>query len=386
VLTVFGVRPEAIKMAPVVLALQRDQDNFITRVAVTAQHREMLDQVLACFGIVPDYDLNIMQPQQSLTEITVRALAGLEGVLQAEQPDLVLVHGDTSTTFAAALAAFYQQVRIGHVEAGLRTGDKYAPFPEEMNRRLTGALCDLHFAPTQTAKTNLRREGVPPGQIYVTGNTAIDALFQVARPDYRFQEQTLAGLPFDRCRVILVDAHRRENLGRPMVEICRAVAALPAMAPDVRVVFSVHRNPQVNEVAHRYLAGRERIHLLAPLEYPEWANLMARAHIILTDSGGIQEEAPALGTPVLLLRETTERPEAISAGTVQLVGTDYRVITAAVQRLLTDEVAYRRMAGAVNPYGDGRAAERIVAALHYEMGLRPTRPRPFRAIVPQAAK
>ncbi|MDI3522800.1 MAG: hypothetical protein PWP43_982 [Bacillota bacterium] len=373
ILSVFGTRPEAIKMAPVVKTLAA-APRFCARVVVTAQHREMLDQVLNLFGIQADYDLNVMQEAQSLSQITTRVLTRLEEVLVAEEPDMILVHGDTTTTFAAALAAFYHQVAVGHVEAGLRTHEKYFPFPEELNRRLTGALADLHFAPTAAARANLLAEGVKPEQIQVTGNTAIDALLLTVKPVYRFSVPLLNALDHERNRIIVVEAHRRENLGRPLEEICRAVAALVERHSDLQVVFPVHLNPKVREPVYRLLGGHERIHLLDPLGYGDFANLLARSYLILSDSGGIQEEAPALGRPVLVLRSVTERPEAVAAGTVQVVGTEAPDIVAAAERLLTDRGAYERMARAANPYGDGRAAWRIRTGLEHWFGLRPEPP------------
>lgn len=369
IISVFGTRPEAIKMAPVVKALA-EAPGFAARVAVTAQHREMLDQVLELFGIRADYDLDVMQEAQSLTQITTRVLTRLEEVLTAEQPDMILVHGDTTTTFAAALAAFYHQVAVGHVEAGLRTHQKYFPFPEELNRRLTGALADLHFAPTAAARANLLAEGVPAERIQVTGNTAIDALLLTVKTVYHFKEPLLNALDSKRNRILVVEAHRRENLGQPLEEICRAVAALVERHGDLVVVFPVHLNPKVQEPVHRLLGGHERIHLLDPLGYGDFANLLARSYLILSDSGGIQEEAPALGRPVLVLRSVTERPEAVAAGTVQVVGTEAAAIVAAAERLLTDRAAYERMAQAANPYGDGRAAWRIRTGLERWFGLR----------------
>lgn len=379
IITVFGTRPEAIKMAPLVKTLAGLSGQFVSKVAVTAQHREMLDQVLSFFRIAPDYDLNIMQERQSLTDITVRTLAGLEDVFRAEQPDIVLVHGDTTTTFAASLAAFYRQVAVGHVEAGLRTGNKYLPYPEEMNRRLTGVMADWHFAPTGRSKDNLLREGVEEAKIFVTGNTAIDALFQTVRPDFRFADELLNRLDYTGRRVIVADAHRRENHGRPLENICAALLETVRAHPEVELVFSVHKNPNVSEVVRRRLGGTERVHLLDPLDYVEWANLMNRAHIIVTDSGGLQEEAPSLGKPVLLLRETTERPEAIEAGTVRLVGAGRDNIVRSLGELLSDSAAYNRMAQAANPYGDGQAAPRIAQALAYAAGLSPERPAEFKA-------
>ncbi|MGI9862803.1 UDP-N-acetylglucosamine 2-epimerase (non-hydrolyzing) [Moorella naiadis] len=377
ILTVFGTRPEAIKMAPVVQELNLHPEEFTCRVAVTAQHREMLDQVLRLFHIQPDYDLDIMRPRQTLEEITTRALNGLAGVLKEAQPDLVLVHGDTTTTFVAALAAFYQQIPVGHVEAGLRTGDRYAPFPEEMNRRLAGALTDIHFAPTATARDNLLREGIAPEHVYVTGNTVIDALKATIHDEYHFQAHGLAGLDFEQKRVILVTAHRRENWGEPLREIFTALRDLIHRHPDTALVFPVHYNPRVRQLANEILDGQDRVYLIEPLDYEPFVNLMNRAYLILTDSGGLQEEAPALGKPVLVLREVTERPEAVAAGTVRLVGTAYRDILAAADELLTDRQAYLQMAHAVNPYGDGQASRRIHAGLRYYFGLTVARPQEF---------
>ncbi|KYH33620.1 non-hydrolyzing UDP-N-acetylglucosamine 2-epimerase [Neomoorella mulderi] len=377
VLTVFGTRPEAIKMAPVVKELNRYPEEFTCQVAVTAQHREMLDQVLHLFQIQPDYDLDIMRPRQTLEEVTTRALNGLAGVLKTSRPDVVLVHGDTTTTFVAALAAFYQQISVGHVEAGLRTGDRYAPFPEEMNRRLAGALADIHFAPTATARDNLLREGIPAEHIYVTGNTVIDALKATVRPGYCFSDPRLQELDFQKWRVILVTAHRRENWGEPMREIFTALRDLVKRYEDTVVVFPVHYNPRVRELAGEILGNRERIYLIEPLDYEPFVNLMARSYLVLTDSGGLQEEAPALGKPVLVLREVTERPEAVAAGTVRLVGTGYQEILAAAGELLEDREIYLRMAHAVNPYGDGQASRRIRGALRHYFGLTIARPQEF---------
>jgi UDP-N-acetylglucosamine 2-epimerase (non-hydrolysing) len=363
VLTVFGTRPEAIKMAPLVKELQKHPDQITCRVAVTAQHREMLDQVLDLFGIVPDHDLNIMLPNQTLHDVTVRALTGLDEVIGRENPDIVLVHGDTTTTFVAGLAAFYRQVPVGHVEAGLRTGNKYSPYPEEMNRKLTGAIADLHFAPTATSKANLLREAVPEENIYVTGNTVIDALLATVKEDYRFTDSELAGIDFVNRRVLLVTTHRRENLGEPLRNVYLVLAEIIRDYPDVEVVFPVHKNPKVRQVVMEVLGDVERVHLVDPLDYEPFINLMNKSHIILTDSGGLQEEAPSLGKPVLVLRDTTERPEAVEAGTVELVGTDRRKVLAAGRRLLDDRTAYLRMANAVNPYGDGKASPRIVKGI-----------------------
>lgn len=362
VMTVFGTRPEAIKMAPVVLELQKHADRIQTIVAVTAQHRQMLDQVLDLFQITPDYDLDIMSQGQTLYDITTKSLMGLKDVLAKEKPDLVLVHGDTTTTFAGALASYYQQVPVGHVEAGLRTGDIYSPFPEEMNRRLTGAIAAIHFAPTATAKANLLKENVNPSHIYVTGNTVIDALMMTVAGDYDFGDD-LKDVDFHNHRVILLTTHRRENLGEPMRHIYKALRRIIEEIPDTEIVFPVHRNPLVRKVVEEELAGVDRIHLIDPMEYEPFANLMSLSSLVLTDSGGIQEEAPSLGKPVLVLRNTTERPEAVEAGTVRLIGTDKDVVYAETKRLLTDQAAYDAMSNAVNPYGDGKASQRIVQAI-----------------------
>lgn len=362
VMTVFGTRPEAIKMAPVVLELQKHADRIQTIVAVTAQHRQMLDQVLDLFQITPDYDLDIMSQGQTLYDITTKSLMGLKDVLAKEKPDLVLVHGDTTTTFAGALASYYQQVPVGHVEAGLRTGDIYSPFPEEMNRKLTGAIAAIHFAPTATAKANLLKENVNPSHIYVTGNTVIDALMTTVAGDYDFGD-ALKDVDFHNHRVILLTTHRRENLGEPMRHIYKALRRIIEEIPDTEIVFPVHRNPLVRKVVEEELAGVDRIHLIDPMEYEPFANLMSLSSLVLTDSGGIQEEAPSLGKPVLVLRNTTERPEAVEAGTVRLIGTDKDVVYAETKRLLTDQAAYDAMSNAVNPYGDGKASQRIVQAI-----------------------
>lgn len=362
VMTVFGTRPEAIKMAPVVLELQKHADRIQTIVAVTAQHRQMLDQVLDLFQITPDYDLDIMSQGQTLYDITTKSLMGLKDVLAKKKPDLVLVHGDTTTTFAGALASYYQQVPVGHVEAGLRTGDIYSPFPEEMNRKLTGAIAAIHFAPTATAKANLLKENVNPSHIYVTGNTVIDALMTTVAGDYDFGDD-LKDVDFHNHRVILLTTHRRENLGEPMRHIYKALRRIIEEIPDTEIVFPVHRNPLVRKVVEEELAGVDRIHLIDPMEYEPFANLMSLSSLVLTDSGGIQEEAPSLGKPVLVLRNTTERLEAVEAGTVRLIGTDKDVVYAETKRLLTDQDAYDAMSNAVNPYGDGKASQRIVQAI-----------------------
>ncbi|WP_105640913.1 non-hydrolyzing UDP-N-acetylglucosamine 2-epimerase [Cronobacter dublinensis] len=367
VLTVFGTRPEAIKMAPLVHALAQDPA-FDTRVCVTAQHREMLDQVLHLFSIVPDYDLNIMKPGQGLTEITCRILEGLKPILTEFRPDVVLVHGDTTTTIATSLAAFYQRIPVGHVEAGLRTGYLYSPWPEEANRTLTGHLAMYHFAPTELSRQNLLRENIPDARIFVTGNTVIDALITV-RDRVMADEPLRLGLetqyPFldgDK-KMILVTGHRRESFGEGFEQICRALADIAAQNRDVQIVYPVHLNPNVTEPVNRILGHVENVVLIEPQEYLPFVWLMNHAWLILTDSGGIQEEAPSLGKPVLVMRETTERPEAVEAGTVRLVGTDTRRIVDEVTRLLHDDAAYQAMSHAHNPYGDGQACERILHAL-----------------------
>ncbi|WP_041639133.1 non-hydrolyzing UDP-N-acetylglucosamine 2-epimerase [Anoxybacillus flavithermus] len=372
VMTIFGTRPEAIKMAPLVLELQKYED-IESIVTVTAQHRQMLDQVLDIFGIQPHYDLNIMKERQTLVDITTRALAGLDDVMKKVKPDIVLVHGDTTTTFVASLAAFYNQIAVGHVEAGLRTWNKYSPFPEEMNRQLTGVLADLHFAPTAKAAENLRTENKPEHAIFITGNTAIDALKTTVRESYTHPIlQKVAG-----SRMILLTAHRRENLGEPMRNMFRAVKRLVEDYDDVQVVYPVHLNPVVRELANDILGNDERIHLIEPLDVIDFHNFAARAHIILTDSGGVQEEAPSLGVPVLVLRDTTERPEGIEAGTLKLAGTDEQTIYTLASELLTDEKAYEQMAKASNPYGDGWASKRIVEAIRYYFKQSDAPPTPF---------
>lgn len=375
-MTIFGTRPEAIKMAPVIRELRKHPE-IETRVCITAQHREMLDQVMQLFHLTADYDLNIMAQGQTLYDITGRVLRGLQEVFAKERPDCVLVHGDTTTTFTAALAAFYAQIPVGHVEAGLRTGNLLSPFPEEANRQLTGVLANYHFAPTATARDNLLRENKKEENIFVTGNTVIDALFATVKKDYTFADKEIEQIE-EHKRVILVTTHRRENLGAPMHHVYRALRRLVDDIPDTEIVFPVHRNPLVREAVSEELEGHPRIHLVEPMEYEPFTNLMARSAIVLTDSGGIQEEAPSLGKPVLVLRDTTERPEAVEAGTVALVGTDEARIYETAHRLLTDEAAYRQMAEAVNPYGDGHAAERIVAWLLHRAGLAEAIPEPFR--------
>lgn len=377
VVAVFGTRPEAIKMAPLVKKLEKSRFEIDCRVAVTAQHREMLDQVLALFDITPAYDLDIMRQGQNLFDITGRALAGLQRVFEIENPDLVLVHGDTTTTFVAALASFYLQIPVGHVEAGLRTRDKFSPYPEEINRRLTGVLADLNFAPTETAKRNLLDEGVSAEKIFVTGNTIIDALLSTVRPEYHFGDPLLDGIDYERRRVLLVTTHRRENLGDAMRDIYRALREIVENYPDVEVVFPVHKNPAVRVVVDEELGGLDRVHLIEPMGYEPFANLISRSYLVLSDSGGLQEEAPTLGKPVLVLRNTTERPEAVDAGTVRLVGTGRKAVVEETRRLLDDKNLYDRMANAVNPYGDGHASERIVQAIRFHFGISRKRPDEF---------
>lgn len=359
VMSIFGTRPEAIKMAPVVIELQKRQHIFESIVTVTAQHREMLDQVLQVFNIVPDYDLNIMQKKQTLADITKRSLEGLDQIMKTAQPDLVLVHGDTTTTFVASLAAFYNNIVVGHVEAGLRTWNKQSPFPEEVNRQLTGIIADLHFAPTEQAKENLLLENKSSKTIFVTGNTVIDALQTTVAENYSHPLLQRVG---DR-RLILMTAHRRENLGENMEQMFRAIRQLVMKHKDIHVVYPVHLNPRVNQIAEFVLGDHERIDLIAPLELVDFHNFMNAAYLILTDSGGIQEEAPSLGVPVVVLRDTTERPEGIDAGTLKLAGTKETTIFKIVDDLLTNKIAYERMARAHNPYGDGVAAQRIVQSI-----------------------
>lgn len=373
VMTVFGTRPEAIKMAPLVLALQTDE-RFEAVTTVTAQHREMLDQVLEIFKIVPDYDLNIMHKEQTLTEITANVLTKLDQVIKVVKPDIILVHGDTTTTFAASVAAFYNQVAIGHVEAGLRTWNKYSPFPEEMNRQMTDDLADLYFAPTEESKANLLKENQAAAKIFITGNTAIDALKQTVSSDY--QHELLAKLDPGH-KLILVTMHRRENQGQPMARVFRTLLEVVEQRPEVEVIYPVHLSPKVQKLAHEILGNHERIHLIAPLDVVDFHNLAAKSYFIMTDSGGVQEEAPSLGKPVLVLRDTTERPEGVSAGTLKLVGTEPAKVKAAMLELLDDPNVYQQMAQAQNPYGDGQASQRILGAIAYHFGLSEQRPKEF---------
>lgn len=359
VMTIFGTRPEAIKMAPLVLELQKYPEQIESIVTVTAQHRQMLDQVLETFEITPNYDLNIMKDRQTLIDVTTNALQGLDQVMKEAQPDIVLVHGDTATTFIASLAAFYNQIAIGHVEAGLRTWNKYSPYPEEMNRQLTGVMADLHFAPTEVSKKNLLDENKNADTIFVTGNTAIDALATTVSEHYTHPVLDKIGED----RMILLTAHRRENLGEPMRHMFKAITRILAEHDDVQVVYPVHMNPAVREIANEILGDNERVHLIEPLEVFDFHNFAANSYMILTDSGGVQEEAPSLGKPVLVLRDTTERPEGIAAGTLKLAGTEEDTIYTLAKELLTDKKAYEAMAQASNPYGDGHASKRIVEAL-----------------------
>ena len=375
VMTIFGTRPEAIKMAPLVRELA-GRDGIESLCCVTAQHRQMLDSVLEIFRLKPDYDLNIMEPNQTLSTITSKCLAGVEQVLGQARPDLVLVHGDTSTTFAGALAAFYHKVPVGHVEAGLRTYDKYSPFPEEMNRTLVGDIATLHLAPTRANAENLRRESVQ-GEIFITGNTVIDAMKTTVRPDFVFEDETLNRLDFPEKQVITLTCHRRENYGAPMEAILTAVRTIVEENPNVEVVYPVHLSPVVQDCAHRLLGDHPRIHLIAPLDVAQMHNLVARSYLVLTDSGGLQEEAPALGKPVLVLRRETERPEAIAAGTAKLAGVETEPIVALTQELLQGGEAYARMAHAVNPYGDGKACGRIADAIAWHFGVVEEKPWSF---------
>lgn len=361
VMTIFGTRPEAIKMAPLVLELQKHPEHFESIVTVTAQHRQMLDQVLEIFKVKPDYDLNIMKNRQTLIDVTTRGLEGLDRVMKEVKPDIVLVHGDTATTFIASLAAFYNQIAIGHVEAGLRTWNKYSPYPEEMNRQLTGVMADLHFSPTNQAESNLLKENKDKDTIFVTGNTAIDALKTTVKDQYR--HEVLDKLGND--RLVLMTAHRRENLGEPMRNMFRAIKRLVQEQSDIQVVYPVHLNPAVREVADEILGNDPRVHLIEPLDVIDFHNFAARAHLILTDSGGVQEEAPSLGVPVLVLRDTTERPEGIDAGTLKLAGVEEETIYQLAYELLTDKAEHEKMAKSSNPYGDGQASRRICEAISY---------------------
>ncbi|MBZ2406535.1 MAG: UDP-N-acetylglucosamine 2-epimerase (non-hydrolyzing) [Liquorilactobacillus hordei] len=374
VMTVFGTRPEAIKMAPVILELKKQEKQFDAITVVTAQHREMLDQVMSIFNIVPDYDLDIMKKNQTLGDITANVLKLLDGVLEKEKPDIVLVHGDTTTTFAAGIATFYRQIPLGHVEAGLRTWDKYSPYPEEMNRQMTDVLSDLYFAPTNQSKNNLLMENHKDKQIFITGNTAIDALKETVTNNY--QHQVLDDID-EKNKLILLTMHRRENLGKPMEQVFKAVHKIIEQNQDVEIVYPMHLNPKVREIAKRILGNTARIHLIEPLNVVDFHNLCAKSYYIMTDSGGVQEEAPALQKPVLVLRDTTERPEGVEAGTLRLVGTSQAEVEKNMDLLLNNEKIYQEMAKAKNPYGDGHASERILKAISYYFGEEITRPADF---------
>ena len=377
IMSVFGTRPEAIKMCPLVQELAA-RPMLESLCCVTAQHRQMLDSVLEVFHVEPDWDLDIMTPRQTLSTITSRCLTGMDEAIDALKPDMILVHGDTSTTFAGALSAFYHQVPVGHVEAGLRTYDKYSPFPEEMNRKLVSAIADLYFCPTVNNRANLEREGIAEG-LFVTGNTVIDALRTTVREDYRFSTEELNRLPYGEKKILLVTCHRRENYGEPMKNIMLALRQIAEENPDVELVYPVHLSPVVREAVDAYLRGAPRVHLIDPLPADEMHNLMARSYLVLTDSGGLQEEAPALGKPVLVMRRETERPEAVAAGTVKLCGVAQEDIVTMAERLIRDRGAYDAMAHAVNPYGDGHACRRIADAIEWKFGLRPERPEAFEA-------
>ena len=364
-------------MAPLVKELEKCE-NIEAKVCVTAQHREMLDQVLDLFKITPDYDLDIMKEKQSLTGITTNVLLGLNEVYEKEKPDLVLVHGDTTTTFAGALAAFYQKIKVGHVEAGLRTNDKYFPFPEEMNRKLTGAISDIHFAPTAGSKKNLLKEGIDEKNVFITGNTVIDAMDYTIEEDYEFETKELNNIDYKNKKVIMVTAHRRENWGEGIENICKALREIVKCHDDVELIYLVHLNPIVKDVVYEYLGGLERVHLLSPLDTKETHNLMNKCYMIMTDSGGLQEEAPHLGKPVLVLRDVTERPEAVEAGTVRLVGTNYDNILNNAKELLNNKDVYDNMGNSINPYGDGKASKRIVQSILYYYGYLKEKPEEFK--------
>jgi UDP-N-acetylglucosamine 2-epimerase (non-hydrolysing) len=375
VMTVFGTRPEAIKMAPLVKKLQ-NTDKIESIVCVTAQHREMLDMVLELFNITPDYDLNIMSHGQTLVDITSKALYGLDDIIKKEKPDIVLVHGDTTTTLVGAQAAFYNKVKVGHVEAGLRSGNIYSPFPEEMNRKITGTIANIHFAPTIGNKKNLLKEGISEDKIYITGNTVIDALLQVVKDDYKFND-ILDNIDYENRKVLLLTCHRRENWGQPMENIFNAVKDLINENKDVEVVFPMHLNPRIRELANTIFNDTKRIHLIEPLDYEPFVNLINKCHLILTDSGGIQEEAPALGKPVVVLRTETERPEAVKAGTVKIGGIVRKEVFETVNLLLNNQEEYNKMANAVNPYGDGKACDRIVESILYYFREKEEKPEQF---------
>ncbi len=374
VMSVFGTRPEAIKMAPIVLALEKQPERFESIVTVTAQHREMLDQVLEFFNVQPDYDLNVMKQRQTLAEITASVLTGLDAVMKEAKPDIVLVHGDTTTTFAAGISAFYHQIKVGHVEAGLRTWNKQSPFPEEMNRQVTDVLSDLYFAPTQQSKENLLKENHPEENIFITGNTAIDALKETVKKEYT--HEVLENIQ-EGSKVILLTMHRRENQGEPMKQVFQAVRNIVEENQKIEVIYPVHLNPVVQELAQEILGHHDRIHLIEPLDVIDFHNVAQQSYLIMTDSGGVQEEAPSLGVPVLVLRDTTERPEGVAAGTLRLVGTNQEAVEKALTTLLLDQEVYQAMSQAKNPYGDGRATERILETILYTFGQKGERPVDF---------
>lgn len=376
VMVIFGTRPEVIKLAPVLERL-KESDSFDQVLVSTGQHREMLGQALETFNISPDYNLDIMQPGQGVSDVTINSLRGIEDLISIEKPGLVLVQGDTTSAFAGCLASFYQKVPVGHVEAGLRTYDKYRPFPEEINRSLITQLADLHFVPTETAWESLRREGIPEDSMFVTGNTVIDSLFSVINPNYELTDKELNEISSNGRRLILVTTHRRESFGKPLSDICASVSELAERFTDIEIVFTVHRNPKVYTPVKTLLEGRERIHLTEPLDYADMANLLSRCYMVMTDSGGIQEEAPALAKPVLVLRDVTERPEAVRADLARVVGTSPRSILAAAEELLTDTATYTRMSHGISPYGDGESSRRIVEAIEYINGMRLSPPEPF---------
>ena len=376
VMPIFGTRPDAIKMAPLVAEL-KTRDEIDTVVCVTGQHRQMLDTVLDIFKLKPDYDLNVMKDRQTLTDITVNILTALDALFEKEKPDMVLVHGDTTTAFTAALSAFYHKIKIGHVEAGLRTYDKYSPYPEEINRQFVGLVCDAHFAPTTTNVQNLLNEHVARENIYMTGNTEVDAIYHLVSPQYVFKNPLLRSLDYENKRVILMTAHRRENLGEPLENICRAVREIVNLYPDVEVVYPVHLNPVVGECARRNLGDLDRVHLIDPLEVDDMHNVLSRCHLVLTDSGGVQEDAPALSKPCLVLRTETERPEAVETGAIALAGVEKDRIVAMTKELLDDKEKYQKMADAPNPYGDGHASARIADAILYQFGILDKRPEDY---------
>lgn len=376
VLSIFGTRPEAIKMAPIIKEMEKN-NKIEQEVCVTAQHREMLDQVLEIFNIKPDYDLNIMTKNQTLTEITTNAIKGLEKILEKSKPDLILVHGDTTTTFAGSLAAFYSKIKIGHVEAGLRTYNKYEPFPEEMNRKLTGAMADLHFAPTDISKNNLLKENILEEGIFVTGNSSVDCVKTTVEKEYKFNCEELNKIDFNSKKVIAMTAHRRENLGKPLENICSAILEIVEKNEDVEVVYAVHFNPLVREVANKILGNNERIHLIDPIDMKDMHNLIDRSYMVMTDSGGLQEEVPSLKKPVLVLRNVTERPEGVLAGVLKLAGVEKENIIKLAQELLDNKEEYEKMVNSKNPFGDGFTSERIVKAILYYFGIEKEKPENF---------